>query len=59
MNHDGGVKGGLESVLEAIAAKDADKVSIRLASSLDTLSQLELAQVDLFSCLPLISGQQT
>ncbi|KAH8953098.1 hypothetical protein BDL97_08G005500 [Sphagnum fallax] len=37
-------KGGLESVLEAIAAKDADKVSIRLASSLDTLSQLELAQ---------------
>ncbi len=46
-------------MLEAIAAKDADKVSIRLASSLDTLSQLELAQVDLFSCLPLNSGQQT
>lgn len=37
-------KTGLTGLLDAIAAKDADKVSIRLASSLDTIAQLEVMQ---------------
>lgn len=37
-------KGGFPGLLDAIAAKDADKVSIRLASSLDTIAQLEVMQ---------------
>lgn len=37
-------KGGLNSLVDAIAAKDPDKVSVRLASSLDTIAQLEVMQ---------------
>ncbi|KAG0592300.1 hypothetical protein KC19_1G240500, partial [Ceratodon purpureus] len=37
-------KYGFPGLLDAIAAKDADKVSIRLASSLDTIAQLEVMQ---------------
>ncbi|KAL3698067.1 hypothetical protein R1sor_012143 [Riccia sorocarpa] len=36
--------GGLGKMLEAIADKDADKVSIRLANSLETISELEIIQ---------------
>ncbi|KAL2644810.1 hypothetical protein R1flu_012397 [Riccia fluitans] len=35
---------GLEKMLDAIAAKDADKVSIRLANSLEMISELEIIQ---------------
>eukprot|EP00250_Pteridium_aquilinum_P016844 c23319_g1_i1 orf=434-1741(-) len=37
-------KGGLQALLDAIADKDPDKVSIRLASSLESVAQLELLQ---------------
>ncbi|XP_024370689.1 peptidyl-prolyl cis-trans isomerase CYP37, chloroplastic [Physcomitrium patens] len=37
-------KSGFPGLLDAIEAKDADKVSIRLASSLDTIAQLEVMQ---------------
>lgn len=37
-------KGGLQAMLDAIADKDPDKISLRLASSLDTIAQLELLQ---------------
>lgn len=38
-------QGGLQSLLGSIKDKDADKVSIGLASSLDTVAELELLQV--------------
>lgn len=41
------VQGGLQSLLESIKEKDPDKVSVRLASSLDTIAELELLQVTL------------
>lgn len=37
-------KNGLGALVDAIAAKDPDKVSIRLASSLDTIAELEVMQ---------------
>ncbi|KAH7297844.1 hypothetical protein KP509_25G015100 [Ceratopteris richardii] len=37
-------KVGLPAMLDAIAAKDPDKISIRLQSSLDTIAALELLQ---------------
>ncbi|KAJ7948608.1 Peptidyl-prolyl cis-trans isomerase chloroplastic-like [Quillaja saponaria] len=37
-------KGGLQALLESIKDKDPDKVSIGLASSLDTVAELELLQ---------------
>lgn len=37
-------KGGLQALLDAIANKDPDKVSIRLVSSLETVAQIELLQ---------------
>ncbi|KAL0301145.1 UNVERIFIED_CONTAM: Peptidyl-prolyl cis-trans isomerase CYP37, chloroplastic [Sesamum radiatum] len=37
-------KDGLKSLLESIKDKDADKVSVGLASTLDTVAQLELLQ---------------
>lgn len=49
------VQGGLKTLLEYIKDKDPDKVSVGLASSLDTIAQLELLQVILItvgtSCL--------
>lgn len=36
---------GLQNLLESIKDKDPDKVSIGLASTLDTVAQLELLQV--------------
>ena len=38
-------QGGLKALLECIKDKDPDKVSVGLASSLDTVAQLELLQV--------------
>ncbi|XP_021758764.1 peptidyl-prolyl cis-trans isomerase CYP37, chloroplastic-like isoform X1 [Chenopodium quinoa] len=37
-------KGGLRSLLDCIKEKDADRVSVGLASSLDTVAELELLQ---------------
>ncbi|XP_027172827.1 peptidyl-prolyl cis-trans isomerase CYP37, chloroplastic [Coffea eugenioides] len=37
-------KGGLQSLLQSIEDQDPDKVSVGLASSLDTVAQLELLQ---------------
>ncbi|MCO5553246.1 hypothetical protein L7F22_006767 [Adiantum nelumboides] len=37
-------KGGLPAMLDAIADKDPDKISLRLVSSLETVAQLELLQ---------------
>ncbi|CAO2836055.1 unnamed protein product [Amaranthus hypochondriacus] len=37
-------KGGLRALLDCIKDKDADKVSVGLASSLDTVAELELLQ---------------
>lgn len=37
-------KGGLQALLESIKDKDSDKVSVGLASSLDTVAELELLQ---------------
>uniref|UniRef100_A0A2N9J8B8 PPIase cyclophilin-type domain-containing protein n=1 Tax=Fagus sylvatica TaxID=28930 RepID=A0A2N9J8B8_FAGSY len=37
-------KGGLQALLESIKDKDPDKVSVGLASSLDTISEIELLQ---------------
>ncbi|KAK9269598.1 hypothetical protein L1049_001374 [Liquidambar formosana] len=37
-------KGGLQALLECIKDKDPDKVSVGLASSLDTIAELELVQ---------------
>lgn len=37
-------KGGLEGLLNSIEEKDADRISIRLASSLNSISQLALLQ---------------
>ncbi|KAA8526859.1 hypothetical protein F0562_008912 [Nyssa sinensis] len=37
-------KGGLQALLQCIKDKDPDKVSVGLASSLDTIAQLELLQ---------------
>lgn len=38
-------QGGLQSLLKSIKDKDPDKVSVDLASSLDTVAELELLQV--------------
>ena len=38
-------QGGLQSLLQSIEDQDPDKVSVGLASSLDTVAQLELLQV--------------
>ena len=40
-------QGGLKALLECIKEKDPDKVSVGLASSLDTVAELELLQVSL------------
>ncbi|WCJ42222.1 Cyclophilin-like peptidyl-prolyl cis-trans isomerase family protein [Euphorbia peplus] len=37
-------KGGLQALIQAIKEQDPDKVSVRLASSLDTVAELELLQ---------------
>ncbi|KAM6553552.1 hypothetical protein CsatB_014314 [Cannabis sativa] len=58
-------KGGLQSLIEAIKEKDPDKVSIRLASSLDTIADLELLQApglsfllpEQFSKYPRLTGR--
>ncbi|KAG6547222.1 hypothetical protein Mapa_011158 [Marchantia paleacea] len=44
--------GGLEKMLEAIANKDADKVSIRLANTLEKIAQLEIIQAPGLAFLP-------
>lgn len=38
-------QGGLKKLLQSINDKDADKVSVGLASTLDIVAQLELLQV--------------
>ena len=38
-------QGGLRALLESIKDKDPDKVSVGLASSLDTVAEIELLQV--------------
>lgn len=38
-------QGGLKKLLQYIKDKDPDKVSVGLASTLDTLAELELLQV--------------
>lgn len=38
-------QGGLQTLIVSIKENDPDKVSVALASSLDTLAQLELLQV--------------
>ena len=38
-------QGGLQALLESIKDKDPDKVSVGLASSLDTVAEIELLQV--------------
>lgn len=40
-----GCQGRLQTLLEYIKDKDADKVSVGLASTLDTIAELELLQV--------------
>ncbi|CAK9160211.1 unnamed protein product [Ilex paraguariensis] len=60
-------KGGLQFLLECIKDKDPDRVSVGLASSLDTLAQLELLQAPGLSFLlpeqylkyPRLSGRGT
>lgn len=41
-------QGGLQALLESIKDKDPDKVSVGLASSLDTVAEIELLQVTKF-----------
>ena len=41
-------QGGLQALLESIKDKDPDKVSVGLASSLDTIAEIELLQVTKF-----------
>lgn len=38
-------QGGLQALLQSIKDQDADKVSVSLASTLDTVAELELLQV--------------
>ena len=38
-------QGGLQALFESIKDKDPDKVSVGLASSLDTVAEIELLQV--------------
>lgn len=38
-------QGGLQALIESIKDKDPDKVSVKLAASLDTIAELELLQV--------------
>lgn len=38
-------QGGLQALLESVKDKDPDKVSVGLASSLDTVAEIELLQV--------------
>ncbi|CAG7877477.1 unnamed protein product [Brassica rapa] len=44
-------KGGLQALIESIRYQDPDKVSIRLASSLDTVAEMELLQASGLSFL--------
>ncbi|KAL0816856.1 hypothetical protein Bca101_073300 [Brassica carinata] len=44
-------KGGLQALIESIRFQDPDKVSIRLASSLDTVAEMELLQASGLSFL--------
>jgi len=39
------LQGGLQTLLQSIKEQDADKVSVNLASTLDTVAELELLQV--------------
>lgn len=39
------LQGGLQALLQSIREQDADKVSVNLASTLDTVAELELLQV--------------
>lgn len=39
------LQGGLKTLLDYIKEKDPDRVSVALASSLDSIAQLELLQV--------------
>jgi len=39
------LQGGLQTLLQSIKDQDADKVSVNLASTLDTVAELELLQV--------------
>lgn len=39
------LQGGLQTLLQSIKEQDADKVSVSLASTLDTVAELELLQV--------------
>jgi hypothetical protein len=41
------LQGGLQSLLNYIKDKDNDRLSVALASSLDTIAELELLQVSL------------
>ncbi|KAK7405206.1 hypothetical protein VNO78_06405 [Psophocarpus tetragonolobus] len=61
-------KGGLQTLLQSIKEQDADKVSVSLASSLDTVAELELLQAPGLSFLlpeqyvqqyPRLSGRGT
>lgn len=38
-------QGGIKDLLQFVKEKDADKVSVSLATSLDTVAELELLQV--------------
>ncbi|KAL1325492.1 hypothetical protein AAHE18_13G164300 [Arachis hypogaea] len=60
-------KGGLQALLQSIKEQDADKVSVNLASALDTVAELELLQAPGISFLlpeqyvqyPRLSGRGT
>lgn len=39
------LQGGLQSLLQSIKEQDADRVSVNLQSTLDTVAELELLQV--------------
>ncbi|RZC09066.1 peptidyl-prolyl cis-trans isomerase CYP37, chloroplastic-like [Glycine soja] len=61
-------KGGLQTLLQSIKEQDADKVSVNLASTLDTVAELELLQAPGLSFLlpeqyaqqyPRLSGRGT
>ncbi|PPD93030.1 hypothetical protein GOBAR_DD10062 [Gossypium barbadense] len=47
-------KGGLEALLKSIKDQDPDRVSVGLASSLDTVAELELLQDQNIDWLPLL-----
>ncbi|RWW05614.1 hypothetical protein GW17_00031104, partial [Ensete ventricosum] len=49
-------QGGLQNLIKSIKEQDPDKVSIGLASSLDTVAELELLQVLSFTMLVFIQA---